>query len=208
MIKKLPHVLLIAYITLCTVLAFNPYNRDIWWAENLPIMAIVLFLIATYPFYRFSNTAYILMAFLVFIHTTGGHFTFARTPFWEFASDLFGPSGRNNYDRVGHITVGFYAFAIAEFLLAKKLTNSRWILFLFPIFSILSVACLYEIAEWIYADFFNEAAGPTFLGSQGDVWDAQKDMALDGLGSIVAMILFYPIYLRKIHQLHQPVNNN
>lgn len=186
---KLPHYLLIIYIIYFIILGINPYCREVWWAENIPLIFIILFLVLTYKKFQFSNTAYIMMSFLLFIHTLGGHYTFERVPF-GFVTKLFNFQ-RNHYDRIAHFSVGFYAYPIAEFLLRKKLITSKIVLSLFGIFAIFTVASIYEIIEWLYAILSDPEAGIAFLGSQGDIWDAQKDMLADGLGSISAMIFFF-----------------
>lgn len=197
-----PHGLLALYILVFIGLGVAPYDRAVWWAENLPIVAIVLLLALTYRTFRFSNTSYLLMAFLVFIHTVGGHFTFERVPF-GMVTDFFGFE-RNHYDRLGHFSVGFYAFAIAELLLAKRWVTTRSILFLFPICFIFAVAAVYELFEWQYAILADPAAGHAVLGSQGDIWDAQKDMLADGLGAIFATLLFFWCRRGQIRTLMPP----
>jgi putative membrane protein len=139
------------------------------------------------------------MSILIYLHTIGGHFTFERVPF-DYVNDLFGFE-RNNYDRFAHFSVGFYAYPIAELLLARKLVTSKVILVLFPIFSIFAVAGGYEIIEWQFAVFAEPDAGIAVLGSQGDIWDAQKDMLMDILGAIVVMILFFQINKNEINNL-------
>lgn len=191
-----PHILLAVYLIVFAVCAVSPYDRSVWWAENLPIMGLVVALIIIYRFFRFSALGYLMMFFLVIMHTIGGHFTFERVPF-DFITDLFGFS-RNHYDRVAHFTVGFYAYPLAELLLRKRLVASRWILFLFPLFTIVAVAGLYEIFEWLYAVSADESAGIAVLGSQGDIWDAQKDMLADSLGAIFALFLFCVVNLNQI----------
>lgn len=185
---KFPHYLLILYIIVFTVLGINPYGREIWFAENIPIILIVLGLVLTYRKFQFSNTAYLLMSVLIFMHTIGGHFTFARVPdfgLWEMLG-----FERNMYDRVAHFSVGFYAYACAELLSKKKLVNSNWILYLFPLFFIVSVAGFYELFEWQFAIMGDPTAGLEVLGSQGDIWDAQKDILADTLGAIFALGIF------------------
>lgn len=137
---------------------------------------------------RFSDTAYILMSILIFLHTIGGHYTFERVPF-DVLGDLFGFE-RNMYDRVAHFSVGFYAFALAELLVMKRAVRSRVVLYLFPLFTLATVAMAYELIEWIFAITNDPEAGAAYLGSQGDVWDAQKDMLADTLGAIAALALF------------------
>ena len=105
-----------------------------------------------------------MMFFLIIMHTIGGHFTFERVPF-DFITDLFGFS-RNHYDRVAHFTVGFYAYPLAELLLKKRLVSSRWVLFLFPLFTIVAVVGIYEIFEWLYAVSADESRSFTALASR------------------------------------------
>ncbi|NOZ12670.1 MAG: DUF2238 domain-containing protein [Acidobacteria bacterium] len=187
---RLPQVLLILYLIEFTVLAIHPFSREVWIAENIPIVLIVFTLAVTYRYYRFSNTAYALMAVLIFLHTIGGYYTFERVPF-QWITNFFGFT-RNNFDRIAHFSVGFYAFAACELVERKKWSQSRILTALFGIFMIFTVAAVYEIIEWIFAAAADPKAGIAFLGSQGDIWDAQKDMLSDGLGAITA-VLFYGI---------------
>ena len=184
-----PVALLGLYVAWFAILGIKPYNRSVWFAENTPVVLIVLLLVFTYKRFSFSNTSYALMAVFIFMHTFGGHFTFERVPF-GFVSDLFGFS-RNHYDRLAHFSVGFYAFPLAELLEKKNMARSFFVLFFFPICFIFTVASIYEIFEWIYAVSADPSAGLAVLGSQGDLWDAQKDMLSDGLGSLTAILFFF-----------------
>jgi len=185
--KYFPHALLLLYCIEFLVLSINPYSRAVWFAENIPIVAVVLFLAVLYVRgIRFSNTAYLLMALLPFLHTIGGHYTFERVPF-DWFNNFFGFE-RNMFDRVGHFTVGFYAVGLAEYLITyKKVTTKFWAYFTSICF-IMALAALYEIIEWQYAVKEGGDAGIAFLGSQGDIWDAQKDMLMDTLGAIVGVM--------------------
>lgn len=183
-----PRLLLVAYAVIFAVLAINPHDRSVWVAENLPIVLIVALLAATDRWTRFSTTAYLFMSVLVFMHTVGGHYTFERVPF-GWVTELFSFE-RNHYDRIAHFSVGFYAFAIAELLDRFRLSAKRWVTYLFSVFAIFTVASAYEIIEWLYAVVADPAVGVAFLGSHGDVWDAQKDMLADGLGAIVAATVY------------------
>jgi len=186
---SVPLMLLALYGLVFTVCAISPYDRAVWWAENIPVLVIVLSLVLITRGNRFSNTSYVLMTFFIVLHTIGGHYTFERVPF-DAVSQLFGFE-RNHYDRVAHFSVGLYAYPIAEVLMVKRLVHTRWIIALFPVFAIAAVAGAYEIIEWQYALNSDPAAGIAVLGSQGDVWDAQKDILSDTLGAVLVMTLFF-----------------
>lgn len=193
-------VLLTIYAALFALLAIHPYERSVWWAENIPIMLIVLSLVLFYRYvFIFSTSAYVLMFVLIYMHTIGGHYTFERVPF-DVVNNFFGFE-RNNYDRFAHFSVGFYAYAIAEYLLVNRLVRSRALLYLFPLFSILSLAAVYEMFEWIYAVSADASAGIAVLGSQGDTWDAQKDMLSDGSGAVTALVLFHLRYAKSMSKI-------
>jgi putative membrane protein len=179
-------MLFAAYVVLFSALAIAPYERAVWWAENIPIVIIVATLVALFARgVRFSPLAYIAMSVLVYLHTVGGHYTFERVPF-GWVTRAFGFE-RNHYDRVAHFSVGFYAYAIAEIGLRRGWVASRALAYAFGVFAIATVAALYEIIEWLYAALEGGSAGAAFLGSQGDLWDAQKDMLADISGALVAV---------------------
>ncbi len=194
-LRFLPHTLLALYLGVFIWGAIEPFSRAVWYVENGPIFAIAAFLTVLYVRgVKFSNTSYVLMSFLLIWHTIGGHYTFELVPF-DWFSDLFGFE-RNMYDRIGHFSVGFYAFPLVEYLLAKK-KMSRALAYTFAIFSIAFVAMSYELIEWGYAAISDPEAGLAFLGSQGDIWDAQKDMLMDTLGAVFVVGLYATFYSRK-----------
>ncbi|WP_411360501.1 DUF2238 domain-containing protein [Pseudidiomarina sp. YC-516-91] len=184
---RVPHFLAIVVIATMVWSYIDPADSTVWWAEMIPIMAIFAGLLATYRAFRFSNTAYVLMSVLLIMHTIGAHYTFANVPF-DWVTNTF-DFERNHYDRIAHFSVGFYAYAAAELLVRKQWARPVTAM-LFGLFFIMAVAAAYEIIEWQFAVIEGGDAGLEFLGSQGDVWDAQKDMLADTLGAIVALVLF------------------
>ena len=188
--KYYPHILATLFLITFVALGINPLDRDVWTIEVIPIVIAFLIMVTTFNIFRFSNSSYTLMALWMFWHTVGGHYTFANVPF-DFVTELF-DFERNNFDRVGHFVVGFYAFATTELLVRKQLAGPVLGSF-FGLFFMMSIAAGYEIIEWLYAVIDGGNAGIEFLGSQGDAWDAQKDMLLDTLGAIFSLILFWMI---------------
>lgn len=153
-----------------------------------PIILIVLAIIYISRRFEFTPLAYIFMSVLLYMHTIGAHYTFERVPFDRF-TDFFGFE-RNHYDRIAHFSVGFYAYAIIEYLQAQSLTKKRRVSIWFAICAIFMVASVYEIIERQFAVMSDPNAGSDFLGSQWDIRDAQKDMLADGLGAVFASSIY------------------
>jgi len=191
------------YLLLFIYLAVKPYDRAVWWVENIPIFLLVATIVVAHRYHNFSPISYFFMSFLVVLHTIGGNYTFERVPF-SLVTEAFGFE-RNHFDRIAHFSVGFYAFPIAEILLKKRLVTSVAVLAMFPVFAIFTVAGVYELFEWIYAISADPNAGNAVLGSQGDIWDAQKDILADGLGSIFAVAIFFYIYRPEVVKLRNAI---
>ncbi|HAL91466.1 MAG TPA: DUF2238 domain-containing protein [Verrucomicrobia bacterium] len=193
---KLPVFLFALYLIEFAALAIHPVSRPTWISENVTVGVVVVPLVWLYlKGIRFSNTAYLLMSVLIFLHTIGGHYTFSEVPF-GWVTDLIGAQ-RNHFDRVAHFSVGFYAYALLEFAESRRLSTRRAFSLVFAIAAIFAVAGLFEIVEWLYAVAADPVAGAEFLGSQGDLWDAQKDMLSDGLGAILASIAYHVIHRNR-----------
>ncbi|MDB5260554.1 MAG: hypothetical protein JWN37_785 [Candidatus Nomurabacteria bacterium] len=194
--KYFPHLLLLIYAVEFVALGIHPIDRHTWWVENLTVLLIVAVIIGLYiAKIRFSNIAYLLMSILIFMHTIGGHYTFAAVPF-DWFDNFFGFE-RNMYDRVAHATVGFYAYPIIESAIKYRWVNKKWFAYLAGFMIIPAVAAFYEIFEWQYAVSSDPGAGIAVLGSQGDIWDAQKDMLMDTIGALIGTVFYFLIGRRK-----------
>ncbi|AUI88186.1 hypothetical protein BS333_17665 [Vibrio azureus] len=176
--------LLYTFIFLFSVV--EPSSFAVWLAEIIPALAILTIIWVISLRFTFSKTAYILMFIWLCLHTIGAKYTFANVPF-DWFNQLIG-SERNNFDRVAHFSIGLYAYPIAEYLIRQKKLSMTFST-LFALFAIMSLAASYEIIEWWYAALAGGDEGIAFLGSQGDVWDAQKDMLCDTLGAVTALLL-------------------
>lgn len=192
--QKSSHIVPLFLAIVITVVSvwsgFNPTDRAVWYAEVMPIFVVFALLLLIYPRFQFSGLAYVLMSLWMIMHLIGAKYTFANVPFdWANQCLTFLGEDRNHFDRVAHYIIGFYSFPMAEWLLRKRKCGLGVALF-FSLFFIMSVAATYEIIEWQYAVIEGGNAGIEFLGSQGDIWDAQKDMLADTLGAITALIIY------------------
>jgi len=191
---------IVAVVCIATVID-PPAGRLNWLLEVGPGLAGIIVLIAFYRRFPMSHMVYICVFLHMFILIYGGYYTYAETPLGNWAKDFFGFS-RNHYDRVGHIALGvFPAFIIREVLLRNTpLRGGGW--FYFIIISIvLAIAAFWELLEWWVTLIVASDVGASFLGSQGDVWDAQWDMFLALIGAMVVLPVFSRLHDRSMAKL-------
>ncbi len=193
--KYFPHLLLLIFVTLSCWSAIAPHDRQVWWTEMTSALLLVGALSITYHKFRFSDTAYSLLGIWCFMQVVGAHYTFELVPF-DTVTNLFSFE-RNHFDRLAHFIVGMGGVALAELLWRQRLVNSINTAAWFSVIFIIALAGFWELVEWIYAEIDGGDAGQAFLGSQGDEWDAHKDMLMDTLGAIPAALIFYYQNRRK-----------
>jgi len=192
-----------AYAILWLALAIRPAHRDDWLLENVLVLALFVLVVAVRRWFRFSNVSLILIFLFLALHTVGSHYTYAEVPYDQWWRSLTGHSlnsmlgwDRNNYDRAVHFSYGLLlAYPIREFFLRVVEVRGFWAYFL-PLDFTLSTSALYELIEWAAAAAFGGELGMNYLGTQGDIWDAHKDMALAGLGALIAILIIAALTAR------------
>jgi putative membrane protein len=167
--------------------AWTPYDRMTWWLEVAPGILGAVLLIATYSHFRFTTLVYTLITLHIMLLCVGGHYTYARAPLFDWFEPLFGWQ-RNHFDRLGHFMQGFVPALIARelFIRLRVGTVAGW-RFAIIILICMGISALYELLEWATA-LTSGAAASAFLGTQGDVWDTQKDMFMALVGAICALL--------------------
>jgi putative membrane protein len=142
-----------------------------------------------------------LVYWLILAHSivlmVGGHYTYAEVPLFDWLKEPLGWS-RNNYDKVGHFMQGFVPALVTRELLLRRtpLLRGGW-LNVIVVATCLAISALYELIEWQVAVGTGEAAD-AFLGTQGDPWDTQKDMATALVGAIVAVVALGRVHDRQL----------
>ncbi|MFL6293016.1 MAG: DUF2238 domain-containing protein [Thermoanaerobaculia bacterium] len=188
-------VLLAVFLVAWVWAAIDPVYPGDWWLENVLVFAGVPLVIGLGFYFRLSNLSYTLVTVFLVLHVIGSHYTYAEVPFGEILKRWF-DSDRNLYDRLVHFSFGLLlAYPVREVFVRITRARGVWSYYL-PVELTLAFSAIYELMEWAAAEWAAPEAGLAFLGAQGDVWDAQKDMALAGLGSIVAMLITFLIVLR------------
>ncbi len=184
-------------------LAIAPWHRDVWLTENMLVLPAMAFLLGLHRKLLFSRVSYTLIFTFMCLHQVGAHFSYAEVPYdmWfknltgETFNDLIGWQ-RNNFDRVVHFSYGLLlAYPVREIFLRVADVRGFWGYFL-PLDLTMSTSMLFELIEWLVAVLFGGDLGQAYLGAQGDVWDAQSDMALASLGALIAMLTTVVVNLR------------
>ena len=199
---RVPFLLLCILLVVCVVTVIDPpAGRLSWFLEVGPGLALVAVLFAVYRRFPMSHLVYYGVFLHILILIYGGYYTYALTPLGNWAKEVFDLS-RNHYDRVGHLALGvFPAFIIREVLLRRTpLQRGGWLYFI-VISIVLAVAAFWELLEWWVALIVASDVGQAFLGSQGDIWDAQWDMLLALIGAMVALPLFSGLHDRSMARL-------
>lgn len=191
-----------ALVTAALVVSgIDPYDRLTWWMEVLPAMLALVIIGATHRRFPLTELVLVLIAIHALILILGGAYTYARVPLGFWLQDAFGFE-RNPYDRIGHLAQGFIPAMIARELLIRRKVLARggaWLFFV--VCSIcLAISALYELIEWQAAVIMGQGA-TEFLGTQGDPWDTQADMALALIGSILAQWLLARWHDRQLQAL-------
>ncbi|KAB7709170.1 DUF2238 domain-containing protein [Bacillus aerolatus] len=195
---KIHLFLLLVVIAVFIWSVIKPAGYSSWAAEVIPAVVGLIIVIATYNKFRFTTLSYIIIAILAVMMFVGGHYTYSKVPLFNWIKDVF-DLNRNHYDRFGHLLKGLFVIVIREILLRKTpITKGFW-LFSITISISLAISALYEIIEWLSFKITKGGkASKNFLGMQGDMWDAQWDMSLTLIGSILALLIFSKLHNRLL----------
>ena len=162
--------------------------------EVLPSVLVLVFLISRYNQFRLTTVSYVIITLLVILSFIGGHYSYSKVPLFTWIKDYFDLQ-RNHYDRFGHFLKGLMVIVIIEILVRKTaLSKSKTTNFI-ALCITLAIGAFYEIIEWLSTKIGKEGkATKDFLGMQGDMWDAQWDMSLLLVGSILSLIFTKILY--------------
>ena len=198
--RKSHLLLLFAVLAVLLWSGYKPYDRLTWWLETFPAMAGIIILVATYRRFQFTTLCYTFIALHIYILCVGGHYTYAREPFFSWLRDTFAWQ-RNHFDRLGHFAQGFVPALIARelFIRLRVFNRSGWKSFVI-ICVCLGISAFYEFIEWWTARLSGSAA-VEFLATQGDVWDTQKDMFLALIGAVCALVFMSKWQDRQLAKL-------
>lgn len=179
------------YIVVWIIMAINPKYPQDWLLEN-----VLIFIFFPFVFWMDKKNNYTLLSVIFLLiytslHSLGSHYTYSEMEHFNVITQFFGFE-RNHFDRLVHFLFGLLTFRILfEMISSLATTVKSAVLFTFTM--IISISTFYEILEWAAATILHPELGAAFLGTQGDVWDAQKDTIAAMIGAL-ANVIFYQSY--------------
>ncbi len=190
--RTLLHGLMAWYVVLWIWLAIEPIDRHDWFLENILAIGLVIVLIATYRWFPLSDISYIFLTVFMTFHAIGAHYTYSKVPLGFWMQDWWGFE-RNHFDRIAHFSFGLLlAYPLRELFLRRVNVRGFWAYYL-PISGILALSGFFEIIESWVALLVRPELGEAYLGTQGDEWDAQKDMTVAVIGAFITIMLTYAL---------------
>ena len=201
--KRFPLTLLVLLALLGIALGIAPHYRDDWLLENALAAAGVLVLVLGWRSFPLSKVSYALIFVFLVLHEIGAHYTYAEVPYDAWFASLTGRGlnerlglERNHYDRLVHFSYGLLlAYPMRELFVRVADARGFWG-YVLPLDVVMSSSMLYELFEWWAAELFGGDLGAAYLGTQGDEWDAQKDMLLATTGAALALTLAALVHRR------------
>lgn len=173
-----------------TVTFINTTDRTNWITENVLTAVFLIGMTISYQRFKFSDLSYTLIFLYLLLHIYGAEYTYSENPFGYWLKDTLGLA-RNHYDRIVHFSFGLLLTYPMRDYFRNWFGWPIWVCWVLPVEITMSFSGIYEIIEWLVADVFFPHEGTAYLGTQGDVWDAQKDMALAFIGAVAAMVISF-----------------
>jgi putative membrane protein len=177
-----------AYTAVVAWSAIGARNPADWWLENLVVFAAAAGIALAWRRFVFSDLSLLLLAVFGAMHAYGAHYTYSETPLGDVLAEALGLA-RNPYDRIVHFAFGaLVGYPLRE--VALRVLHARrawsWVL---PLLAALAFSASYELVESWAARLVAPELGTAFLGTQGDEWDAQRDMGAALAGVCAALAL-------------------
>ena len=188
--------LLLVFVAIWIALGINPLYRQDWLLENALVLLVVPILVAGYRRMPFSLPSCVMIFAFLCLHEIGAHYTYSEVPYDHWWQSLTGHSlnaalgwQRNHFDRLLHLLFGLLIiYPMREMLVRLAGLRGAWS-YLLPLAAVMALSLLYELIEWLAAVVFGGDLGMAYVGTQGDVWDAQKDMACAAVAALTIVLL-------------------
>jgi putative membrane protein len=162
------------------------------WLQVGPVALAVIVAVPALRRWPLSNASVGCLAAFLLLHLFAARWTYSDVPYdhW-FGINIDGIFGfsRNMFDRLVHFMFGVLAITPLCEALERYRGAPRRVALGLAVMFVLAVGAAYEIFEWLLAVAMDPVSAAVYNGQQGDAFDAQKDMAVAWLGSLMTSLL-------------------
>lgn len=204
--NKLWQVLLAIF--LIAWLYFFATTRDTtnWWIENILVILFIPWFYYLHKRFLLSDLSVVCIFLFLLMHSYGAQMSYTYNQVGAWLQDTYHLS-RNPYDRFVHFNFGFLiAYPVLDYLVNRFKAPLKYAYGIMIMF-VLSLATIFELIEWTVAALTDSETGETYVATQGDVWDAHKDIALALLASIIIAIIHHFYKNNKLSKLDSSTFN-
>jgi len=173
---------------------FGAIAPSITWLHVGPVIVLLPVTVQCLRRWPISNRAAGCITAFVLMHLLAAHWTYSFVPYeawlaalgWDALTQLL-TFERNMFDRLVHFAFGvlaiipFAELAVRYGDLSPRKAATGAVMF------VLAFGGFYEIFEWTLTIGLSPEEAGTYNGEQGDIFDAQKDMAIAALGALIAL---------------------
>ena len=178
------------------------YPQEQYLQHTPTLFAMILFAWAIHK--RWLGTLSVIsISLFILLHIIGARYIYSNVPYDIWSQHLCGCSlsdtfqwERNHFDRLVHFCFGLLTVLPVYEICRRYLQCSHTWSLMMALMTVLSVSAVYEVFEWGLAVIMSPEHAEAYNGQQGDIWDAQKDMALALVGGLVTILL---LMLCKTH---------
>ncbi len=171
-----------------------PYPEEMY-LQHSPTVALLIALPLLSRRWPLSHAAFGCLVAFMLLHTLGARYNYSNVPYDRWAATWLGHDltsafgwSRNHYDRLVHFAFGLlWARPVGE-ISVRHLGIPRRVAWLSAVAFLLAFSALYELFEWGLTIVLSPQDAGEYNGQQGDLWDAQKDMALALVGALIGVV--------------------
>jgi len=197
--NRLLQILVITFVIVWFALYFNCIDTKDWFIENILVFLFAIYVMINYRHFKFSDASYACFFLFLLLHIFGAQYAYTKNPLGSYFQTAY-QLWRNPYDRIVHFSFGLLlSYPLRDILINKVNVKGKW-QYILPVEIIISLACTFELIEWMVAELTTKETGETYVATQGDVWDAHKDIAVAIAGAAITMTAVYFYNRKKIKQ--------
>ena len=196
-------ILMIVLFVITIITMINPIYPREQFLQHAGTILLAIPLVTDLLKDRMPNNVFICLVLFTFLHVLGARYIYSYVPYKDWCVTLgiveadFFQDPRNHYDRFVHLAFGILLFPYFLYICRKWIKQMPMVTIFMAWLLIQTGSMIYELFEWLLTIVMTSADANNYNGQQGDLWDAQKDMAWAMLGSTIMACIYLIKTLRK-----------